>query len=204
MESYGFFDGDTEYGQAEFNRYFNYLYRSGVSVDDSGNMELKVSVSGKALKVAAGFAVLQGFFYYNDSELTLTPTPNSNYARIDRVVVRLDISSQKISTVLKAGTAGSNPKAPDLQRDNLIYEVSLAQVKISTAGALTVTDERFNQSLCGAIRPKNLTEYNAMVAQFQQQFTDWFNAQQAKGWRNIFIQSNTPAEAVTGSIWIQG
>lgn len=204
MESYGFFDGDTEYGQAEFNRYFNYLYRSGVSVDDSGNMELKVSVSGKALKVAAGFAVLQGFFYYNDSELTLTPTPNSNYARIDRVVVRLDISSQKINTVLKTGTAGSNPKAPDLQRDNLIYEVSLAQVKISTAGALTVTDERFNQSLCGAIRPKNLTEYNAMVAQFQQQFADWFNAQQAKGWRNIFIQSNTPAEAVTGSIWIQG
>ena len=36
MEYSGFYDGDTLYGQEEFNRYFNNLYESGVSLDDAG------------------------------------------------------------------------------------------------------------------------------------------------------------------------
>ena len=32
--SYGFFDGGTEYGQDEFNQYFDAFLRSGVKVED--------------------------------------------------------------------------------------------------------------------------------------------------------------------------
>ena len=33
MEHYGFFNGDTEYGQEEFNRYFDNIYESGIAVN---------------------------------------------------------------------------------------------------------------------------------------------------------------------------
>ncbi|MGO5165188.1 hypothetical protein ACTQ51_04680, partial [Candidatus Paralachnospira sp. LCP21S3_H12] len=68
---------------------------------------------------------------------------------------------------------------------------------------ITVTDERADQSVCGAIRPKNMTEYKDMVAEYQRQWDAWFARQQGTGWRNIYIQQAEPGEAVAGSIWIR-
>lgn len=204
MQNSGFFNGDTEYGQEEFNRYFNNLYENGVSIDDSGGMTLGVSGGSREVTVAPGFAIVRGFYYYNDSSLSMTVTPDANYNRIDRLVLRLNVLSGPIEAIVKKGTAGSTPAAPSLQRDNYVYEISLAQLTVAPNGVVTVDDERFDATVCGAIRPRNLTEYKDMVAKFQRQFEDWFNSQQAKGWRNIFIQDTQPGtgEAVTGSIWI--
>lgn len=203
MEHSGFFNGDQEYGQEEFGRYFENIYESGVSVNSDNTMTLGVINEGGLIKVAAGFAIIKGFYLYNDSFKSLIITPDTNYDRIDRVVLRLDFSSSKLSIEVKNGIASSNPAAPTLQRDNLIYELSLAQMKVPRSGPITIKDERYIKELCGAIRPKNLTEFNTMITGIQKQFEDWFNSQQAKGWRNIFIQSNTPTGSVTGSIWIQ-
>ena len=68
MESYGFFNGDTEYGQDEFNRYFNNLYENGISIDDTGKMTLSAAISGSSLKVSAGFAIIT-------MRLRLCPSP---------------------------------------------------------------------------------------------------------------------------------
>ena len=38
MESYGFFNGDTEYGQDEFNRYFKNIYEDGLSRGSNGSL----------------------------------------------------------------------------------------------------------------------------------------------------------------------
>lgn len=51
-ETYGFFDGDAEYGQEEFNQYFNAFLRSGVMVEDSGQMGMKVSRSSSTGNIA--------------------------------------------------------------------------------------------------------------------------------------------------------
>ena len=203
MQYSGFFNGDTEYGQEEFNRYFDNLYESGVSIDESGDMTLAVTGGTGQVTADAGFAILKGFYYYNDSPLTLDVTPDANYTRIDRVIIRVNLLSGPAEMKLKQGTASSSPQPPALQRDSNIYEISLAQATVQTDGTVTVEDERFDLSVCGAIRPKNLTEYRDMVAQFQEQFDAWFDAQQAKGWRNIFIQEGSPEGSVTGTIWIQ-
>lgn len=202
MESSAFFDGVPNYGQEHFNRYFKNLFYSGISVDDSGNMELAVTVSQGKPAVGTGFAIIEGFSYNNDSLLEHDITPDANYERIDRMVIRLDLPQKKVYSALKKGTAGSSPQPPSLQRDNLIYELSLAQVRVSPSGTVTITDERFNQSVCGALRPRNMSEFNAMVKEFQKEFEDWFNTQQAKGWRNIFVQANTPEGAVSGNLWL--
>lgn len=203
MEYSGFFNGDQEYGQEEFNRYFDNIYESGVSVNEDNTMTLAVINEKGEIKVSKGFAIVKGFYLYNDSFKTLTITPDTNYDRIDRVVVRLNISTSKVSIEVKKGIAGSKPQVPTLQRDNLIYELSLAQLYIPRSGSIAITDERYRQELCGAIRPKNLSEFNDMIKECTTQFDRWFNSQQAKGWRNIFIQSEPPEGSVTGSIWIK-
>lgn len=203
MRKSGFFNGDTEYGQEEFNRYFDNIYESGVSLDPSGNMTLAVTGGNRAVTVGKGFAILKGFFFFNDSDAVLQVTPDSNYTRIDRLVVNVNLLSGPADIMLKKGTAGSTPKPPELQRDDNVYEISLAKLTVQINGIVTVTDERFDTAVCGAIRPKNLTEIKAMTAQFKSQFEEWFDAQQAKGWRNVFIQPGTPGGSVTGSIWIQ-
>lgn len=203
MEHSGFFNGEEEYGQEEFNRYFDNIYESGVSVKEDNTMTLGVTSEAAIIKVDSGFAIVKGFYLYNDSIKSIAVTPDANYDRIDRVVVRLNISTSKVSIEVKKGTAGSKPQPPELQRDNLIYELSLAQVYISRSGAITITDERYRKELCGAIRPKNLSEFNGMIKGFTEQFDRWFASQQAKGWRNVFIQAERPVGSVSGSIWIK-
>lgn len=204
MEHYGFFNGDQEYGQDEFSRYFDNIFQSGISINDNGNMSFRTySDEANKIKIETGFAIIKGFYLFSDSLKTLNIPTNSNYDRVDRIVVRLNLNSKVVSIERKEGVAASNPVAPDLQRDNLIFELSLAKVRISNSGNISVTDERFRQDLCGAIRPKNFSEFNAMIKEFQKEFDTWFNSQKGNGWRKIFIQPNSPEGSVPGSIWIQ-
>ncbi len=202
MQYSGFFNGEAEYGQEEFNRYFANLYRSGVSIDDSGFMTLGVTAGAGKVAVSPGFAILNGFYYYNDSDYDIEILPDTDYNRIDRVVVQVDQFTGPAGLSVKKGTPGSSPVPPSITRDDSTYEISLAQVTVTPAGGIAVKDERFDQAVCGAIRPKNLTEYPSMVAEFQKQWEAWFASQQGTGWRNIYIQEGEPGEAVAGSIWI--
>lgn len=201
MEYSGFFDGDNLYGQDDFNRYYQNMFENGVSLEN-GSMTLGVYAEGNSINIAPGFAIVQGFFFYNDSLKTIEITRETNYDRIDRIVVRLNLSDKEVSIEQKQGIAESNPQVPALQRDNIIFELSLAQIRVPRSGNLSVTDERYRTDLCGAIRSKNSTEFNDMIAGFQEEFDRWYEDQQGQGWRNIFIQEAEP-EAVTGSIWIQ-
>lgn len=203
MEYSGFFNGDKEYGQEEFNRYFDNIYESGVSVNDDNTMTLGVTATSTGVQIDKGFSIVKGFYLFNDSSKSINITRDSNYSRIDRIVIRLNLSNSKVSIELKQGVASSKPNAPTLQRDNLIYELSLAQVLVPKNGTFIVTDERYRKELCGAIRPKNLSEFNDMLKGLKEQFDRWFNSQQAKGWRNVFIQGENPVGSVSGSIWIQ-
>lgn len=207
QQNHGFFDseeGDVrEYGELEFNRYFDNIYRSGVSIDDSGSMTLKVTGGTGAVSVATGFAIVLGYYFYNPTARSLTVSAPASNSRIDRVVVRLDKAAKTVSLAIRAGTAAASPSAPALQRSGDIYELSLAQVRITSAGAITVTDERPVESVCGAIRPKNLTGYQDMIDTFQEQWQHWFEGQQAAGWRNIYIQETQPTSPEVGSIWMQ-
>jgi hypothetical protein len=221
----GFFDGDTLYGQDEFNRYFDNIYCSGVSVDDNNNMTLSCIASNDNIIISEGFAIIKGFYLYSDSEKILNIGRNANYNRIDRVVIRLNLSTKKVTLEHKQGVAGSSPVAPNLQRDNLIYELSLCQIEVPKNGSINVIDERFRNELCGAIRPKNLSELETMIQSSQKiwdswvneekenwnnlidekndSWNKWFSNQQGTGWRQIYIQEQNPGNSVVGSIWIK-
>ncbi len=201
-EKYGFFDGETLYGQDELLRYYDNMFESGIAVNDDGEMAYKVTAGSGNVQVAKGYAILRGAYNYNDSPKTIAIKPDTNYKRIDRVVLRLDYSAKTCTIELKQGTASSAPTPPTLQQDNIRHELSLAQVAVGTAGDLTVTDERYRQELCGAIRPKYLTEIDTMLQDFETTFDNWFNKQTTKGWTPIVVQENAPSNPTRGMIWI--
>lgn len=207
--SYGFFDGDTEYGQDEFNQYFDAFLRSGVRVEDAGEdglyqMGLKVTTDGKNnLTVGSGMAILQGFWLNNSSPMSLTLNrEQGNYARI---VVRLDKTAGSLSILAKYGAR----EYPQLQRDAFVYEISLARATTvtdeTTVGPFQVYDERTDIDLCGSIRPRSITEYDTIIKEEQERWEEWFRQQQGaiQAQRSIAIQVKRPEGQVAGRIWIR-
>lgn len=206
---HGFWDGGALYGQAEFNRYFDRIYESGVGVRSNGTMEYEVTKASATSLTIAGdsFAIVRGFYLYTPTDKTLSVTAGN---RKDRVVIKMDKTKRTVTLYLKQGTAAS---APSLQRDDYIWEISLAQITVNTSGIVSITNERTDKTLCGAIRPKNLSEFNdwmetlkstanVMLTTIQNRFDEWFEGAQGRTPREIFIQENEPENPSEGAIWI--
>lgn len=205
MEHYGFFNGDTEYGQEEFNRYFDNIYESGIAADSDQSLQYPLSISSGKVQVGIGFSILRGFFHYNDSIKKLTLTPDTNLPKIYRILLQLNIANRTVTLVARAGSAASSPAPPTLNRNESIYELSLAQYQVEKSGAVSlVKDERPDVTVCGVIRPKTVSGYDTAMKDNQRRFEEWFARQQGTGWRNIYIQDSEPEGAVDGSIWIGG
>ena len=209
---HGFWDGGALYGQAEFNRYFDRIYESGVGVRADGSMEYEVKKASATTLTVAGdsFAIIKGFYRYTPADMTIT-VPAGN--RKDRVVIKMDKTRRMVyEPQLKQGTASTPPA---LQRDNNVWEISLAQITVNTSGIVSVTNERTDKTLCGAIRPKNLSEFNdwmnglkqlanTLLNDIQVRFDTWFEGAQGRTPREIFVQdANTePENSSEGALWI--
>ena len=158
-ELYRFFDGTVSdprsYSADDFAEYFRQFIRNGVF---NGGDELQVSSQQVGLKtyVKPGKAWIDGYFYKNTDNLFLDHNaPHATMDRIDRVVLRLDYDLRTMGVRVLPGVPGVTPQPPALTRNNHVYELSLAQVKIK-AGAVSVSpadivDERFDTELCGLV-----------------------------------------------------
>lgn len=96
--------------------------------------------SGTTIRVAAGYAVVDGKLYRNtanvDNSIT-APGAGTNYYT---VVLRKSWSAQTVRIALLGPDTGSYPTVT--QSDGTTWEVLLAQVSITSGGAITVTDAR--------------------------------------------------------------
>ena len=134
--------------ESQYSQLFRRLQLTGVAGSPSTN-DLKVSAnsSGLQVKVAAGFAIVRGHAYQNDSEVTLTITAAATNPRRDLVVLRLDPSANSIVLAVKAGTPAASPVDPSLtQTDEGVYELALARVTVPantvTVSASDILDRR--------------------------------------------------------------
>ena len=160
--NYGLFDvsdpenPDRVYSAALLSRILSKHIRDGIVHGDGG--ELAVSASdppAMTVKVATGTAMVQGRFCENDAALTLAvPAAHATYARIDRVVVRLNASPGRVIDILvKKGTPAPSPVPPGLTRTPETWELSLAQIFVAAGATMVqtanITDERRDATLCG-------------------------------------------------------
>lgn len=162
-EHYSFFDPveiepgvfDREYNAQEFTDYFGDLITTGIMKGAFNQLEVTTNGTNMVSSIDTGVAFIEGKRYFNDSPLELThDTETLGKSRIDRIVIRMSLSTEAryVRAFIKKGVASTNPVPPSLQRDNRVYEISLAQVLVvggqTYIGVNDVTDERGKDIIC--------------------------------------------------------
>ena len=126
------------------------------------------------------YADFAGCVYGNTVGKALTVVlADAQYARIDRVCIRLEILNNKCYAYIKKGTAAASPAAPALQRDASAYEISVAKIAVASGAtainAGNITDERLDEAVCGLMRDGVTgidtsvlqNQYNAILAELE-------------------------------------
>lgn len=143
---------DTGYTQTQMFEWLrSFLTPSATNLGGvAPDYQNKLAVSGTSspVSVATGAALVYGIPYVNTAAVNVAiPTP-SGATRIDRIVLRADYTAQTVRITRIAGTEGG--AGPSLtQSAGTTWDIPLAQVSITTAGVVTVTDQREWLSLVG-------------------------------------------------------
>lgn len=195
MEKSSFFNsvsGDRKYKAEDWASYFGSFIGNGVFPVPSTGLQV-VAGSGMQVTVKAGKAWINGYFYNNTSDLSLTlATADGVLNRIDRIVVRWDLTNRVISVKAKSSSYSASPTAPAVERDADIYELAIADVYVGAGvTAITgssITDKRYNTALCGIvvgvveqIDPSAITaQFNNFFELYRALITEEYNAYVAR------------------------
>lgn len=189
--------GDRKYKAEDWASYFSTLIGNGVFPNPATNLQVVPGASGLTVTVHAGKAWINGYYYNNTDDLTLTlPTSDGSKKRIDRIVVRWSLSDRKISAAVKIGTAAANPSAAVLQRNSDVYELAIADVLVGVAAtsitSASITDRRYDSTLCGVVtgtvKQIDTSAFAAQVQSFlddsEAEFSTWLD-----GIQNVLDES---------------
>jgi len=108
--------------------------------------ELKCTVTGaNIVSVNTGGAMVDGKVYHNSAAVAVNipSAAGGGNTRIDRIVIRCSWAGTDTAVTRIAGADAATPTAPAItQTSGTTYDIMIAQVLVTTAGACTVTDER--------------------------------------------------------------
>lgn len=158
MEKSSFFNSvnhDRVYRAEEWAEYFASFIGNGIFPVPANGLQV-VTGSGMIVTVKTGKAWINGYFYFNTGDLNVVlGTADGVLNRIDRIVLRWDLTERNIAVKVKPSPASATPVAPVLQRDADAYEIALADVYIRAGSTAVlqsdITDQRFNSALCGIV-----------------------------------------------------
>lgn len=171
---------DIKYNSDDYSACLAAIISNGVRRSSANDLRVNAS-GGMSLTINVGFAMINGRWYWNDAIFTSfsVPTaPAGDLARKDRVVLRLDtsISSRNIRLAYIQGSTSVTPTAPELTRNNSIYEISIATINVNpNARAISqddITDDRDDPDLCGWITTP--IGYQDFFANLDTEFNEWF------------------------------
>lgn len=117
-----------------------YTYIAGSGVLDGRGDELAVAEATPVplleVVLSSGQAMVGGWFYDNDADLTIAVTGNgSGSARVDTLVLRRDLATNSVEAVIVEGTPGAG--APALETDPLgdVFDVPLYDIAVANGVA---------------------------------------------------------------------
>ena len=160
-EQTGFFSNGDYYNQDVFSAFIADCISTGVvQTVDSALAVTQYSTPAMSVNISLGRAYINGFYFAVVGEASTRPitAANASNPRIDRVVLGLSpTEAQSITLYVKAGTPAASPVPPTLSRTDELYEISLAQVLVPAGAtqivAANITDERYDDTVCGWARP---------------------------------------------------
>lgn len=166
-------DDKRKYNADEFAEVFRSFFSTGIIKTDISNnnieaecLKVKKGTSG-TLTVSKGTAIIKGYWYKNDTDLTLNIPSSGATPRKDLVVLRLDSVQRKIGVTYLQGSANSEPT---LQTSNQYYDLALAYVYVAPGGTQVITYEDRRNKFSQALYTLNLNEF---ITKFNQQLTDF-------------------------------
>ena len=182
---------DRAVSSAPLRKLIKKLFSDGVMPNPSTNLQVAAG-TGMNVIVKPGFAICNGCMKLEEEQVTLAvQAADASSGRIDTVVLRLDDNDAVRSCELAVltGTPSANPVRPELTRNASIWEIGLADIKVSAnSTAITnanITDTRYETARCGVI--SSISEFDttflyqqilADLAQFkteeQANFLAWF------------------------------
>lgn len=188
----GFFDAidqgggdyDRVYSAETFAHYFSLLVKNGVFPDPSTGMQVKASSSPDMhVSVQPGNGWINGYYITvpeNSPEVLTVPTANPSLSRIDSVIMGLNYVEREIQLYIKPGAVSASPIPVSLQRDNDLYEMELAQIRVGAGVAsivqANITDMRTNTSRCGIVKGTiEQIDTTDLFAQYDDAFQTWFS-----------------------------
>lgn len=223
ITAFPFDDQDTT--ESQFSQWARELQDSGVA-DIYGGTGFRVTGGGggMAVQVQPGFSIVRGHAIASTAVETVTIAASGTAARIDRVVLRMNPTTNLGSLAVVQGTAGSGTPALT-QTDSGIYEIGLAKVtvqaNVTTIDASMVLDDRTfvgarTGSWSNATRPASARSiklgYNVSTSQWEfWNGTAWQNlvastAENSSQWNGfeLIVSTSQPAGTpLANRIWIQ-
>lgn len=137
----GFFNAineDRAYSAEDMNRPYRKLISNGVFATPKGtasdDLQVFATNNGMNVIVSKGDAIIGDKWFENPSNLTITASQNSEVlTRIDSIIAQVDRTQagRAGSIVYRQGSASSNPVHPEINTDEDIFELRLADIRIS-------------------------------------------------------------------------
>lgn len=159
--------------------------------------------------IKPGYAWLEGYLYKLETENLYLEHDMADSAldRIGRVIIRLDktLENRYIKAFILKGNPSPKPTPMELTRNDNIYEISLAQVRIVAGKSYIedyqITDERLDNTVCGLVthlfEQVNTTEiYNRFEA-WMDSMTSEPEGDFYREWKSWFEQIKDTSNLVT-------
>lgn len=149
-------DGDFTYSADDFAEYLNTFFSDGVI----GSC-MRVYSTGNRIVVPAGYALIAGHWYNNDTNMYLTnPTDNVN-KRKDSIVLKLDKDER---TIKAEWMTGGVDVYPTLTQSDSIKYLKLADVEMLAGGTIKAVNDKRTYSQ--ALYTLSLQEFNRQWSEF--------------------------------------
>lgn len=136
--------GFTQANWVDFNRYILGRLSSATQavLDLASGTDLLVTGTATPVSIAAGAALVYGFFYWNDATVTQAITTPAIGTTGFRIVLRASWAAQTVRIALLTSSDGVATIPAVTQTPGTTYEVSLATGTVTTGGVIALTDTR--------------------------------------------------------------
>ena len=175
--------------------YFATFIGNGVFPKPETGLQVVVN-NGMTITAKAGYAFINGYAFRNWEDYDITiETADGSLPRIDRIIVRWDLTQRMIYIAVLKGTPSASPVARSLTRTSEIYDIAIADVLVGKGvTAITqanITDQRYNSSVCGIVTGV-VDQIDASV--LTAQFNDFFRLYE----QQIITQYQSYLSTITG------
>lgn len=171
-------DHDRVYKAEDWAWYFSTFIGNGVFPQPSDGLQVQAD-SAMTVKVRPGYGFINGYAFRNQLDYQIVvDTADGVLNRIDRIVLRWDLASRKMSLEIIKGNPSAEPTAPAITRNADVYELALADISVgkgvTNITQAMITDRRYSTDVCGIVTGVvDQVDASALTKQFDDFFDSY-------------------------------